>query len=164
MIIEKDKKIMLLRFSDYKYYDFIAEHLKIISETGHVWAIKVGKSIPTTRLNELFREPNYLILRGPKHKGGKYYVANVIEAFNGLPRNDMKYPDYYEKLMKDINMWLVSSMEGTWFCLTEIIELPVDVIPFFRLTSNNKLVEEVLNSTRSSIVYVSSERDIRIEP
>ena len=160
MLIEKDKKQLLLRFTNYKRFDFVSEHSRIISDKGCTWMLKTGKQIPDDRLNELFGKPNTMILKAPKKVGGKYYIAFVEQAYNGQPAVGMNYPSYYDELVEDNSMWAVDSLQGTWFCLTRVEELSADKVSHLRLVSNQRQVDEVLNSTMSAVVYVYSDCDI----
>ena len=162
MRIEKGRKLLLIRFSNYRQFNFIQEHKSIIETNGSVWILKAGKQIPQTKLEELFSEPAPLIMKAPKETGGQYYVALVKGAFNGLPRTDMKYPEYYSRMIDDENMWLLDSLMGSWFCAEQIAELSSDTVKHLYLLSNNKPVTDVLGRTRTATLYISTETAIEI--
>lgn len=162
MIITQKKKMLLLRFSNYKHFDFVSEHKKVLSENGYVWMLKIGKRIPDKRLTEVFNEPSALILKAPKDAGGKYYVAVVERTVNSSPTDGMVYPAYYNELIDDENMWIADSLDGTWFCIVSMEQLPDEMVSHLRLSSNDKAVEDVLSKTRSATVYVYSEDDIEL--
>lgn len=153
-MITANEKRLLLRFSDYKSHSFIDEHQNLINEIGEVWMLKMGRRIPNDRLAELFSNGGQLLLKASKHSGGRYYCASVIAARNGTPTAAMIYPQYYSEMLKDENLFCNRSLEGTWFCVENISELPLSIVEKLRLVSNDKMVEDVLGQTRSSVVYV----------
>ena len=159
MQIKANQKMLLLRYSNYKKYNFIDEHRKILAEEGTVWMLKIGKNIPEYKLKEIYAEGGLLILRSPKADGSKYYAIEVTSCFNGEPDFEMIFPEYYETMLDDEDMWTMDSLQGTWFKVTSIKELPEEVSSHFSLLSNGKMIEDVLNSTRSSMIYIKSDID-----
>ena len=159
-MIEAKKKCLLLRFGNYREYDFINEHKEVIRKYGYVWMLKVGKCIPQSRLDEVFDENRALLLKAPKSIGGKYYHAEVDDYYRGEPRMDMPYPPYYSKMLSDEVWWNVDSLYGTWLRITAISELGKENIEHLYLFSNKKPVESVLSSTRTSTLYVYSDLSI----
>lgn len=39
----------------------------------------------------------------------------MIDAYNGEPKSDMEYPDYYHEMIDDEKLWMIDSLAGTWF-------------------------------------------------
>lgn len=162
MQISMETKMLVMRYADFHEYDFIAEHKNIIVSNGNVWLLKIGKIIPQTKIDELYQEGGVLLLKGPKASGGKYYALQVVDIHTGTPNKNMVYPKYYEKIVLDENMWAVESLFGNWFKVSNIIEVPSDMIGHIFLASNRKNVEDVLSSTRSSMVYVVSDKELML--
>ena len=161
MQIKANEKMLLLRYSNYKKFNFIEEHQKTLAAEGTVWMLKIGKKIPETKLKDIYEHGGVLILRSPKASGSKYYAAQIKKCFNGEPDFEMLYPEYYETMLDDDDMWTMDSLEGTWFQVTAVKELSEDAAFHFFLISNGKPVEEVLSSTRSSMIYIKSDKDFK---
>lgn len=159
MDIKAKEKLLVLRFSTYKDFDFIEEHRQIINNNGAVWMLKLGKPVPDRTLREILLGSAGLILKAPKSIGGKYYYCQMLDAQNMKPNNEMKFPEYYKKLLEDM-FWL--SMDGTWIKVNNFIELEKEVIPSFKLMSNDRPLDDVLSQTRTTMLYAYSERTIEI--
>lgn len=160
MNIKARERILVLRFSTYKGYDFIEEHRNIINHNGAVWMLKLGKPVPSRTLNSILSESAGLILKAPKSVGGKYYYCQMLDAQNRKPNDEMRYPDYYKQLLDDM-YWL--SMDGTWIKVNKFIELDEGTIASFKLISNDRLLDDVLSQTRTTMLYAYSERTIVID-
>lgn len=160
MLIKTNQKMLLLRYTNYKKYNFVAEHQKVLDEEGTVWMLKIGKNIPEAKLKDFYSDGGILILRSPKASGSKYYAVEIDKWFNGEPDFEMVYPEYYEKMLDDEDVWTMDSLEGTWFKINSISELPDSASSHFSLISNGKMVQDVLSSTRSSMIYIKSDINI----
>lgn len=158
MRIRAEEKMLLMRFANYKKHSFVDEHNSIVADDGSAWMLKLGRRVPTEKLDELFKaDESLLLLKAPKDSGGGYYSTKVLQAFNGSPQKNMRYPKYYDEIMKDEELPVIPSLEGTWFRITKITALPDETVSSLKVCSNKKPVVDVLASTRSSTVYVYSE-------
>lgn len=157
MKICANEKLLVLRFSTYKNYDFIEEHRKVINTVGSVWMLKIGKPVPNNTLAEIQSSSAGLILKAPKAAGGKYYYSKMIDSFNSMPTDGMEFPRYYEQLMEDM-YWL--SMDGTWIRVDEFVELTKEEVLELKLLSNNRPLDEVLSQTRTTMLYAYASADI----
>lgn len=163
MRIKSNQKMLLLRYNNYKSTDFICEHSKCIQENHHVWTLKTGKMIPKDKIQSVIDDGGFIVLKAPKSSGGKYHLAHMRSSFNGSPTKEMVYPNYYEKMIADENLWMIDSLEGTWIEIDQIANLPNEAIPHIRLISNGKLADEVIKTTRSATMYVTSDIDFETE-
>ena len=152
--IKQGADLLLLRYNDYKKYDFIEEHQKIIDEHGFTWIYKIGRSITKRKLKKVMNESGQLLLRSPKTKGGKIYISPILEYAYGMPKNDYVFPEYYQELVADDREWRMQSLEGSWLKIGTIEEVPIEESKKIRLISNGKPVLEVLDATMSSMLYV----------
>lgn len=157
MIIHANEKLLVLRFSTYKKYDFIEEHRKIIDATGSVWILKIGRKVPNKTLAEIQSKSAGLILKAPKVAGGKYYYCKMINSLNSKPTDEMEFPSYYRQLMKDM-YWF--SMDGTWIKVAEFVELTNEEVAELKLLSNNRSLDEVFTETRTTMLYAYTSKDI----
>ncbi len=156
MLIEKGKRMLLLRFSNYKKYDFIECHKDLIEKNGFVWMIKMGKPLPKPNLDSVVNDGGTLILKAPKSCGGNLYIAKILECYNGIPSEEMTFPAYYHVMEKDDNIWMLGySLDGSWFKITDLSILSNEDASRIRLISNGKLAVDVLDSTRTSVMYVT---------
>ena len=162
MIIKTTDRVLLLRFTNYRHYDFINEHIAVIKSLGSVWMLKAGKEIPETRIRGEISSLGAIILKAPKSSGGQYYIAEVETAYNGVVKQGMAYPLYYNDIIDDENFWQMDSLKGTWIKITSLKMLGDIAVNKLALSSNGKNVSDVLNSTRSSVVYVSPVVDLEV--
>ena len=157
MDIRANKKMLVLRYSPYKKYDFIHEHEKIIDKYGCVWLLKLGKPVPDIALKEILEGDSGLILKAPKKDGGSYYYCHMLSAQNTNVKREMRYPDYYNELMNELYWY---SFTGTWIKIKKFILLEPDEIKHLKLVSNNKDLVEVLGQTRTTMLYAYSDNDL----
>lgn len=157
MVIRKADKILVLRFKNYKRFDFISEHEKVAEKEGRVWLFKLGANVPAQKLQEILADSRGLILKSPKASGGKYYYCKMIDAVNTSPNSEMVYPEYYKFLMKDM-FWL--SLNGTWICVNSFHEIKPAFASKLRLISNDRPLDEVIAQTRTTMLYVYASEDL----
>lgn len=159
MRVKSDQKMLLIRFNNYKSTDFICEHNKCIQDNHHVWTLKTGKMIPIVKMQSIIDDGGFVVLKAPKSSGGKYYLAHARSSFNGVPTREMVYPDYYKKMIADENLWMIDTLEGTWIEIDQISALSDEIIQHIKLISNGKLADDVIKTTRSATMYVTSDID-----
>lgn len=148
------EKILLLRYNNYKKVDFIDAHQSVIVENGFVWMLKIGRKLPVINLQSIVDGSRKIILKAPKKFGGKYYKVDLLDFYNGDALDDFCYPEYYREMLEDDSVWMMDSLSGTWLKVKNFIQLSDNDISKLRLLSNNKLVEDVIKSTRSTVLYV----------
>lgn len=146
--------ILLLRYNRYKRSNFIEAHQKIINEKGSVWMLKIGKRLPMISLQSIMDGSRTIILKAPKRDGGQFYKLDLIDFHNGDVLSSFCYPKYYEEMVEDENFWLLESLSGTWLKVNNIIQLSDADINSLRLVSNDKLAKDILNRSRSAVLYV----------
>lgn len=150
-----ESSMLLLRYSSYKKYDFIREHKNIIHKKGSVWMLKVGKCVPENKLQKMYENGGVIYLRSPKNEGEKFYKATIKAYYLGEPKRNMIFPQYYNEMLNDEDLWLVDSLRGTWFEVVEIKEIAQAQAERLKLVSNGKRAVDVLSCTRSSMLYVN---------
>ena len=64
-------------------------------------------------------------------------------------------------MIDDANLWMVDSLDGTWFNIDCIELIPESYIDNLYLISNNKKVNEVIYKTRSATMYVICDIELR---
>ena len=156
MKIKEGYDFMIFRYSPYKKYDFITEHIKIINEQGSTWLLKFGKEIPSKTLDALKEKREGLILKAPKATGGDFYFCVVKNCFNGIDNSKMAYPPYYQKMLSD---GFADQLSGSWFNIKSITKLNKDIGDHLRLKRNNRILSEVINETRTVIMHVYCDED-----
>ena len=155
MLDMANRKILLLRYSNYRRYDFISCHNELAKKNGSVWMLKAGKQIPETSVNSVIADGGLVVLKAPKSCGGNFYATRILDFFNGSPKDGMVYPDYYRQMEKDEQMWFLASLTGSWFKIAELEELSGEDASRLHLVSNGKSAIDVLNSTRTAVMYVT---------
>lgn len=151
------EKLVVIRVSSYQQFNFIEEHQKVLNKKGTVWMLKLGKLIPRTSLDEIINGKRTIILRAPKKAGGDLYLCNVLEVSYAEPSDSSLCPKYYEE-MKNSCIW--DSFEGTWFLLDSIKRIDEKYYPHFKLLKNDKYLMDVLNETRTSVLYVYCDTEL----
>ena len=162
MIIKKGQKLLLLRCRKYSKYSFVEEHNAISNIKGNVWLLKTGRSISLPKMRDIMEESHCLILKEAKADGGKYYWANIYSVYEGAPNKDMNYPSYYSEMLLKYD-GDQSKLNGTWLEIGTIHRLPEGYEKALMLVSNNKSAEETVKQTRSSTLYVFSEKRLDLD-
>ncbi len=160
MKINKDAKILVLRFNNYKKYKFIDEHSKILESNKSVWLLKGGKAINSKTMDNILSEGGHIILKEPKKDGGKYYYVHAREFYNGKNKETFAFPCYYNEMIDDYNCIYMEKLEGTWINIDFIKEF--NGVKNLKLISNGKNVEDIIASTRSSLIYAQSNLELVI--
>ena len=163
ILVEANTKMLLMRFNAYKNNDFIKAHKEIIDKNDCVWMLKIGRTIQQDKIHSLMRNKGYLVLHAPKRLGGNYYIARIVDSFNGLPSDNMEFPMYYYDMLKDPSVFSLTSLEGTWIKISSIELIPKEHINSIKLVSNNRDVEEVINTTMTPTLYIYNDTEIRTE-
>lgn len=160
--IQRDTEMLLFRYRDYGKTDFITEHLKVIQSSGHVWMLKIGKKTSENKLNQILASGGWLILRAPKAKGSKSYIAQFTDFSDEEPE-DMVYPEYYNTILEDDEgEYYGSHTVYQWFCLKSIMPIPAKDSEALVLSKTNKNVNDVIGTTRTAVMYVRNEQVIII--
>lgn len=152
MDLSNSKRIMVVRYTPFRKYNFIKEHCNIIKDNGSVWMLKVGRKIPDAAVKDIIHQGGNVILKEPKLSGGRYYYAHCTSSYQGLPIDDMRFPEYYRKIPRED--YDREPLDGTWLRIDEVCALDEDVVNCLYLCSNNRKLCEVVSQTRTSIMYV----------
>ena len=148
-----DKKMMVIRFFSVRKVDFISEHKVLIEKNGSVWMLKSGKKIPDSSLKNVLESGGVILLKAPKIEGGRFYKAHFVDFFLGVPKPEMIFPDYYSSLENEYD-YEKSILDGTWFKVDSILEMQDSDVDELVLWSNGKKLKDVINQTRTSVMYV----------
>lgn len=153
-ILEKGVTTLVLRVNDFKGNHFIDEHKRIIQSNAYVWMLKAGRPLAEKSIKAVMEEKGYLILKEPKHSGNRYYFCNILDYYQGDAKADFVYPDYYEELEYEYNL------SGTWLKISDVIPIAINAEVNFELVKGGKKMTEIVNSTRSPILFVKSLKDL----
>ena len=152
MQIDMHKKMMLFRYSNYRRTDFIAEHKKVISQNGYAWMLKAGKKSSTEKIDRVLTDGGYLILKSPVKEGNNYYVAIFDSFMENTPDDKNGYPEYYNNFMDD----MYDALAYQWFRIRNIYRMEAVEADKIVLQTNNKKISEVLETTRTAVMFVQS--------
>lgn len=161
MKIKKNTNMLLFRFGNYKKNDFIESHMKVIDKDGYVWLLKLGKRTSIDRLNEILNAGGWIVLRSPKADGSKSYIARFSEFSEEEP-SDMIYPSYYNDILGDDSDdgYYEGSRVCQWFRVDMI--KPIEETSVFIMSKTGKAVDEVIETTRTAVMFVKNISDISI--
>lgn len=159
VLIEKNKKMLLFRFNNYKKTSFIAEHKKVLDNNGHVWMLKIGKKTSLEKINSILKDGGWIVLRAPKADGSVNYMARFTELSEEMPKNEM-FPKYYNAFLDGDDSFEYDLSSEQWFKLDYIAEIPKPAISNLVLEKSHKKIDEVIGTTRTAVMFVTSESDI----
>ena len=148
-MIDKNTEMLLFRFGEFKHYDFIEEHTKIINEHGYVWVLKSGRKSNPAKIKEIINQGGWIILKQPKNAGGKYYIGQFVNVQEEEP-TDQCYPNYYEEFF----FFFLTNEQ--WFKITSIAELNSNDIEKIVLCKNGNRVVDIIGTTMTSVMFVKN--------
>lgn len=155
MKIQSDTNMLLFRFSNYKSYDFINEHIEVIKKHSYVWMLKAGRKSNNIKINDILKDGGLMILKAPKSHGNQYYVAKFTAVLENKP-DEHNYPAYYENILEEL------ATDEQWFKIESIVPLNEKHIKSIILQKNDECVESVISKTRTSVMFVKNTKEITI--
>ena len=153
MRLEKNISVIVLRVNDYKNHLFIEEHKRIIERNSYVWMLKIGRPLAEKSINTVLSDGGNLILKEPKKDGGKYYFCKIDTVEQGPVKADYVYPEYYN----DFDPYEIP-LRGTWIKIRGIVQIDDSELEYFELIKGRKKMTDIVNSTRSPILFVQSRK------
>lgn len=160
MKIEKNKKMLLFRYNNYKKTDFITAHRDVLNENGYVWMLKIGKKTSVDKIKKVMSDGGYLILRAPKADGSLSYITHFTEISEDEP-DDFAYPEYYDTFLTGEDSFQFESSSKQWFKLDMIKQLDEKETDKLILALNGKKVNEVIATTMTAVMFISCDEDIK---
>lgn len=160
MIIKKDSRFLFIKLLDYKEYNFVEEHQKVINKEGYVWVLKLGRKINKKMMEELKDFNGDIIFKSSKRNGNKYYYCHVVNEAK-VNKNPL-VPQYYLELLDYEGYTLDDALEnGDWFKIDSIKEIPDNMIKNIKsIRSGNDLT--ISSKARSPYVYMTNTENIQI--
>ncbi len=158
-MIEKETLMLLFRYSNYKKFKFIEEHRKIIQNYGYTWMMKVGKKTSSSKIEKIIDNGGYMVLKSPIAEGNLFYIAKIEEFSENLPDDTKHMPEYYSKLVDDDDFW---GLPTQFFKLVELIPLDEEYAATLRLEKNKNNILDVINTTRTAVMFIENEKAIDI--
>lgn len=155
MYIKQNQNLLVFRYKPFQSFDFIKEHKRCLDKVGNVWILKLGKYIKKETLDDICYNGGGLILREPKSLGGRMYFCECTGYILGKPNNGMNYPEYYKFLLEEY-----PDLDGTWLQISSIHELPKESERLFKLKSNDRILADVINETRTVVIKVYANSDM----
>ena len=162
MVINEETKMMLFRYNNYQKTDFIEEHKKILKKNGHVWMLKVGKKASKEKLDKILSDGGWMVLRAPKADGSISYIARFSEYLETQPIK-AAFPAYYESFLNGEDSYGFDLSSEQWFKIEEIQELKDEDAAGLALEKTGKMVEDVIGTTRTAVMYITNKKVIIME-
>ena len=157
MIIQSGKKMLLFRYSNYRKTNFISEHSNIIDSEGYTWMLKAGKKSDLKKVKAIIEDGGAIILKSPVSDGDKYYMGIFDSVTNEEP-DDAAYPEYYDDFMDDN----FDFDGGQWFRIVKLQPFQEKYIDKLCLQKDEKLLIDVLGTTRTAVMFIKSLEDMEI--
>jgi hypothetical protein len=119
--------------------------------------LKAGKRSDAKKLNSILESGGYIILKSPISDGNKYFIGKFDQILGNEPIDRM-YPEYYKDFLNDNYDY----SGGQWFRLTMLKELDNKYIASLIMQKDGKRILDVLNTTRTAVMFISTEIEIRL--
>ena len=158
-MISPKTMMLLLRYSNYRRYNFLNEHKAIIDQKGYVWMMKIGKKVSLDKINKIMRSGGFIILKSPISDGSKYYIGRFNDYSEKTPNDNGHMPQYYSIIMNDIDYYDAQTQFFKVSCIAPLKEYYANALV---LEKSKRKVVEVVNETRTAVMYVENEIDFDI--
>lgn len=159
-MIAKGTKMLLFRFSNYKKLKFIEEHDCIIHKYQYAWMMKMGKRTSLSKIEEILRNGGYMVLKSPVADGNLFYLARFVEFKEEMPEDTEHMPQYYSEIIEDDNFW---DAPMQFFKIVDMVPLEHSYVAQLVLEKNKKRVIEVVNETRTAVMYIQNTTEFDVE-
>lgn len=155
MTIEKGKKMLLVRYSDFLRNNCIDDHIEMIKTRGYCWFGKIGKQKPSQRFcNIVLKESKPMIIL---HSAKKAFLCDVTEITFDKP-SDNAYPHYYKEVLFD-----KGNEPSAYFKITSCKEINKSVLANFVVSSSRNNLPSSLHSSMNSIFMVECDKDTNVK-
>ena len=162
MKIKKETPHLFIRLNNYENYDFIEEHRKSLEKNGHVWILKIGKTMNRDYIDKVIKENGGLIIKSTKSKGNQFYYCKVISA-DPNSETELKYPSYYDEYLYyegyDIEQL---KKNAYWFKIVSMIPIEYSTVDKFVVGKFNKKLTGLALETRVVHMYTKNREEITI--
>lgn len=155
MTINKGKKLLLVRYSDYLYNNCIADHIDVIRENGYCWFAKVGKQKPSQKYcNIVLKDEKPMIFL---HSAKKAFICNVSDIIFEKPK-DCVFPNYYNEVLFEKGNEPIA-----YFKITSCEEINKSILSNFIVSSSRNNLLNSLHSSMNSFFLVECKKDVLIK-
>lgn len=152
MKIEKGKKMLLVRYSDYLYDNCIDDHINVIKEKGYCWFGKVGKQKPSQKFCDIvLKDEKPMIIL---HSAKKSFICNVSDIIFEKPKDGV-FPEYYEAFLFE-----KGNEPSAYFKITSCDEISKSVLSCFVVSSSRNYLTYSLHSSMNSIFMIECQKDV----
>ena len=142
--MDKNTKILLLRYSDARGVDTVKEHIEVIDSDGYCWWAKIGKQ-PGIRHLETIMEQNEKI--SFLYSKRRLYKAKIISISKERPKQN--YPAYYEKQIFNTDI-----EPSLYFAFDSIEKEPLSILDDYVVCSSGRKVLEDLDKSIGSYMLI----------
>lgn len=159
-MIKKETGMLLFRYSNYRKFRFIDEHKKIIQQSKYVWMMKMGKKTSLDKIKGIIERGGYIVFKAPVADGNLFYLGRFTDFSEELPDDELHMPKYYAEIVEDINFWDAPTQ---FFKLVDLVPLDEKYALTLRLEKNKKKVLDVINETRTAVMFIENETEIDVK-
>lgn len=151
MIIKKNTPCMFIRVPDYKNYNAIDEHIKILKTNEYVNMIKLGRYPNADIINKITEKSGVIILKTTPKNGNRLFIC-IVDLKNG--KNNINIPQYYEELFEEENYSMSELLKNYfWIKILNIYEVDKSVLDKFETYSTKKKLTDAIFNSRAPQVY-----------
>lgn len=158
-MIKKETKMLLFRYSNYRKFNFINEHARIIQKFGYVWMMKLGKKTSIEKIKSIIKNGGYIVFKAPVADGSVFYIGRFIDFSEELPDDEIHMPKYYTEIVEDINF---RDIPTQFFKIVSLKLLDEKYASILCLEKNKKKVIDVITETRTAVMFIENEKEINI--
>ena len=162
-IIKKDTPVLFLRVSNYKNYDFIKEHMRVLKENGSVWILKIGRMMNLKFIDEVIEKDGGLILKSPVKSGNHFYYCKLTKDRLPEDESELIYPEYYTTFL-DEQYYTIDDFkkDGYWYKIESMREIPEEKMYNFIFAKTKKELSKIALYSRVVNFYLISKKDFDI--
>ena len=155
MNLEKGKKMLLVRYSDFLYSNCIDDHIEVIKENGYCWFGKVGKQKPSQKFCDMvLKDEKPMIFL---HSAKKAFICDVEEIIFEKPEDGI-FPSYYREILFD-----KGNEPSAYFKITSCDEINKSVLSSFIVSSSKNHLPSSLHGSMNSIFMVDCAKDVEVK-
>ena len=151
--------MILFRYSNFRKHLFVDEHTRIIEEKGYAWMMKMGKRTSISKIEDIMNNGGYIVLKSPVADGNLFYIGRFIDFSEDLPGDEEHMPNYYKEIVEDYAFWDAPTQ---FFKIDKLIPLSSEYANSLILEKNKRKVTEVINETRTAVMYIENNIDFDI--
>lgn len=160
MKIKRETPVLFVRISDYKKYNYVEEHKKVLDKNGYVWLLKIGKKSNENFVKKVLENGGGLIIKSTAKHGHNFYYCTFT---TNKVDDSLLYPDYYNEIFDDEYYDLEELKKScSWFKIEKMVPLSEEQVKKFVVIKTRRNLLECGTMFRVNQMYLEADEDIII--